>query len=203
MTRSRGITVLTPLLCFAAGALFIAPSLRAESTSSSPSRAAGGESAALSAFRDVASVLTSPRCLNCHLNGDSPLQGDQHEPHNMNVKRGADGRGTPAMRCTNCHQSTNVDSAHAPPGAPDWRLPAADTPMAWLGLSTGALCRTLKDPAKNGRRSASALLEHVTEDRTVNWAWNPGIGRSAPPLSHQRFVDTFKEWVDGGAPCEP
>jgi hypothetical protein len=157
----------------------------------------------LSAFRAVASVLTSPRCLNCHLEGQSPLQGDDGRPHNMNVRRGDDGRGSPAMRCTNCHQSTNVEFAHAPPGAPDWRLPAANSPMAWRGLSTGDLCRTLKDLSKNGGRSLSSLLEHVTADQIVNWGWNPGSGRTMPPLSHQQFVDKFREWVDSGAPCEP
>ncbi len=157
----------------------------------------------LSAFRDVASVLTSPRCLNCHIEGQSPLQGDDGRSHNMNVRRGDDGRGSPAMRCTNCHQSTNVEFAHAPPGVPDWRLPAAKSPMAWRGLSTGDLCRTLKDPSKNGNRSLSSLLEHVTSDQIVNWGWNPGPGRTTPPLSHQQFVDKFHEWVDAGAPCEP
>ena len=43
----------------------------------------------LRAFAVVASVLTSPRCLNCHVPGDSPLQGDMGTPHNMNVRRGA------------------------------------------------------------------------------------------------------------------
>lgn len=156
----------------------------------------------LSAFRAVASVLTSPRCLNCHLEGQSPLQGDDGRPHNMNVRRGDDGRGSPAMRCTNCHQSTNVEFAHAPPGALDWRLPPANSPMAWRGLSTGDLCRTLKDLSKNGGRSLSSLLEHVTSDQIVNWGWNPGSGRTLPPLSHQQFVDTFREWVESRAPCE-
>jgi len=158
--------------------------------------------AGVSAFRDVASVLTSPRCLNCHIPGESPLQGDEGRPHNMNVKRGEDGRGSPAMRCTNCHQSTNSDLAHAPPGAPDWRLPDAKTPLAWHGLSTGDLCRTLKDPTKNGNRDLTALGEHVTSDKFVNWAWNPGVGRSTPPLSHQQFVDKFTQWTNSGAPCQ-
>src|SRR2546427_251449 len=59
------------------------------------------------AFTEVATVLTHPRCLNCHVPGDSPLQGDEGRPHDMNVRRAADGRGTPAARCTNCHQAAN------------------------------------------------------------------------------------------------
>src|SRR5450631_3145182 len=74
------------------------------------------------AFRDVASVLTSPRCLNCHVLGDSPLQGDDNHVHKMMVARGTDGRGTPAMRCSGCHQDSNVSASHAPPGVPEWRV---------------------------------------------------------------------------------
>jgi hypothetical protein len=164
---------------------------------------AGSSAAGLTAFRDVVSVLVSPRCLNCHVAEQGPMQGDDSQPHNMNVKRGIDGRGSPAMRCTNCHQSTNSDFAHGPPGAPDWRLPEAKTPMAWQGLSAGELCRSLKDPAKNGGRSLPSLLEHVNSDQIVNWGWNPGIGRSTPPLSHPQFVEKFKQWTESGAPCEP
>ncbi len=188
-----------PVVC-----LLSASSLKADSTAGSAGQQKSSSNAvAQSAFRDVASVLSSPRCLNCHVAGQSPLQGDNSQPHNMNVKRSADGRGTPAMRCTNCHQSTNSEFAHAPPGAPDWRLPGAKTPMAWQGLSTGELCHTLKDRSKNGDRSLSALLEHVKSDKIVNWGWNPGAGRTTPPLTHQQFVDKFSAWVGSGAPCEP
>jgi hypothetical protein len=153
------------------------------------------------AFAAVASVLTSPRCANCHIPGDSPLQGDESTPHNMNVKRGPDGRGTPAMRCANCHQNENSFAAHAPPGAPNWRLPPPSTPMAWQGLSTGELCRTLKDPARNGGRSLAQLVDHVETERLVLWAWNPGPGRTLPPLSHDQFVERVKQWIATGAAC--
>jgi len=163
----------------------------------------GGAQAAqsLRAFAVVAAVLTSPRCLNCHVTGDSPLQGDSGTPHNMNVKRGADGRGTPAMRCTNCHQDQNSAQLHAPPGRPDWRLPPPTTRMAWQGLSVGEICRALKDPATNGGKTAAQLIEHVREDRIVNWGWDPGPGRSAPPVSHEEFVAQVTAWLQNGAAC--
>lgn len=83
------------------------------------------------AFGAMATVLTSPRCLNCHIPGDAPLHGDESKPHKeLNIKRGPDGRGTPAMRCSNCHQSENSTTLHAPPGAPDWQLPPPSMPMA-------------------------------------------------------------------------
>ena len=156
--------------------------------------------ASLRAFRGVASVLTSPRCINCHVPDDGPRQGDDNHAHAMNVKRGTDGKGSAALHCSACHQSENSKTLHGPPGAADWQLPPAKTPMAWRGLSTGELCRTLKDPAKNGNRSLQDLIPHM-DTSLVRWAWNPGPGRSVPPLSHDDFVSRLKEWIDTGAAC--
>lgn len=154
----------------------------------------------LRAFRAVASVLTSPRCINCHVPGDGPLQGDDNHPHAMNVKRGVDGKGSPALHCFACHQTENSKILHGPPGAADWQLPPLRTPMAWRGLSTGELCRTLKDPAKNGNRSLQDLVPHM-DTSLVRWAWNPGPERSVPPLSHDEFVLRLREWIETGAAC--
>jgi hypothetical protein len=153
------------------------------------------------AFREIASVLTSPRCLNCHVSGDAPLQGDDNRIHNMMVARGPDGKGTPAMRCTNCHRESNVITPHGPPGTPEWRMPGAAIPMAWQSLTTRQLCRALRDPATNGNRSLADLVEHVTADKIVNWGWSPGPGRSVPPLSHQQFVSAVSTWAAAGGPC--
>lgn len=154
----------------------------------------------LQAFRAVASVLTSPRCLNCHSPSDGPLQGDDNHPHAMNVRRGVDGKGSPALRCRACHQKENTNALHGPPGAADWQLPPPKTPMAWKGLSTGELCGTLKDPTKNGNRSLQDLIPHM-DTSLVRWAWNPGPGRTVPPLSHDEFVSRLKEWIETGAAC--
>lgn len=154
----------------------------------------------LRAFREVASVLTSPRCLNCHVPDDGPLQGDDNHPHSMNVKRGTDGKGSAALHCLACHQTENAKLLHGPPGAADWHLPPPKTPMAWKGLSTGELCRTLKDPVKNGNRSLQDLVVHM-DTSLVRWAWNPGPGRTLPPLSHDEFVSSLKEWIETGAAC--
>ena len=161
---------------------------------------AGNNEKSLQAFRAVASVLTSPRCLNCHSSHDGPLQGDDNHPHAMNVKRGMDGKGAAALRCFACHQTENGKAPHAPPGAADWQLPPAKTPMAWKGLALGDLCRTVKDPAKNGNRSLQDLIPHM-DTSLVRWAWNPGPGRTVPPLSHDEFVSRLKEWIETGAAC--
>jgi hypothetical protein len=156
---------------------------------------------ALAAFRDVTAVLASPRCVNCHIAGDSPLQGDDGQPHVMRIKRGADGRGTPAVRCQACHQSQNIAADHAPPGAEGWRLPPPNARMAWQGLSPSALCRNLNDPRKTGGRTLAQLVRHVSGDHLVQWGFQPGPGRTVPPLSHEAFVAAFQTWADAGGPC--
>ncbi|MPZ21158.1 MAG: hypothetical protein GEV06_25155 [Luteitalea sp.] len=153
------------------------------------------------AFEPIATVLSSARCANCHISGAAPLQGDDGRPHTMLVRRGLDGRGTPVMRCTNCHQDVSAPVLHAPPGAPDWRLPPPSTPMAWKGLSVGDLCRRLIDPSQNGNRRAQDLLEHLRHDPLVLSGWSPGPGRTLPPVSHDAFVKAFATWIDLGAVC--
>src|SRR5215510_15679666 len=75
------------------------------------------------AFQKAAAVLRHPRCINCHIPGDSPLFGSKGEVHAMRVKRGTDGGGTAVMRCETCHQETNAEVVHGPTGAKEWRLP--------------------------------------------------------------------------------
>ena len=152
-------------------------------------------------FQNVVLVLESPRCVNCHTDLDAPLQGDNGLLHSMNVKRGLDGRGTPAMRCANCHQSSNSNLEHGPPGVSGWRLPPAGEPMAWKGVSARIVCQNLKNPSDNGNRDLSALLQHVTNDPLVRWGWAPGPGRTLPPLSHAEFVQQFRKWIESGAYC--
>ena len=45
-------------------------------------------------FADIAKILQHPRCLNCHVAGDTPKQGDDRHDHLPPVKRGPDGRGS-------------------------------------------------------------------------------------------------------------
>jgi hypothetical protein len=146
-------------------------------------------------------VLQSPRCGNCHAAGERPLIGDDGRVHPMNVKRAADGRGTVAMRCSSCHAASNAPDPNAPPGAPDWRLPPEATPMVFVGAGLAELCRTLKDPAANGGKDLAGLARHTREDPLVLWGWEPGEGRTTPPLSHAEFTRRFDAWVKAGAPC--
>jgi hypothetical protein len=146
-------------------------------------------------------MLQSPRCQNCHIPGDAPLQGDLGKVHAMDVKRGEDGRGKTDLRCTDCHQSKNGSLPHTPPGAVDWRLPSPSTPMVFIKLSANELCSNLKNPAKNGGKTPGQLIDHISKDRLVLWGWAPGPGRKKPPVSHKEFAAAFSKWVRAGMPC--
>jgi hypothetical protein len=177
----------------------LAVALAAYRRSSTPDRAR-----ALAAFSTVQQVLQHPRCQNCHIPGDAPLQFDAGLPHTMAVARGPAGRGAPGLPCATCHGESNPPASygpHAPPGAPHWGLPSPDHKMAWIGLSPGALCEMIKDKQRNGGRDFAALITHVSEDKLVLWGWNPGGERSPVSVPHNEFVAKFKEWAAAGGPC--
>lgn len=150
------------------------------------------------AFMQVYAVLISPRCMNCHPAGDVPLQGDDSHLHAMSPQRGKDGKGINAMKCANCHQATNMPGLHTPPGSPNWHLPPADMKMVFEGRTPHELAKQLMDPQQNGHKSKEQLLAHAT-DALVLAAWNPGEGRSLPPISHEAFSKAWVTWIKHGA----
>lgn len=159
------------------------------------------DATAIAAFQSIVPVLRHPRCMNCHSSGDFPRQGDDHHPHAMNVRRGPDGKGVTAQKCSTCHQEQNVAGLNMPPGAHDWELPPADMPMIWEGRTDRQVCELLKDPKQNGHRTELAqLVEHV-QAPLVAWGWNPGEGRTAVPGTHAEFVAKVKQWADAGGAC--
>jgi hypothetical protein len=161
-------------------------------------------SRALAAFSTIRAVLQHPRCQNCHIPGDAPLQFDDGRRHTQNVMRGPEGKGAAGLPCATCHGAANLPASygeHMPPGAPDWHLPPPDRKMVFIGLSAGDLCATIKDPLRNGGRNLDALLTHVSSDKLVLWGWNPGLGRAPVSVPHDAFVAQFKIWLAGGAPC--
>lgn len=152
------------------------------------------------AFVEVAKVLQSPRCANCHPPDDRPRQGDQMKPHAQNISRKSVDAG---VACSTCHQDRNSEEtiglAGGPPGAPHWGLPPAN--QVFMGRTLSALCAQLKDPATNGNKTLAQLHDHVANDALVKWGWKPGGKRSLPPLSHDKFVAAFKTWVDSDGAC--
>jgi hypothetical protein len=168
------------------------------SGSSQSQTQATGHAESLAAWEKIVAVLQHPRCLNCH-QPDSPLQGDMRRPHIPHVVRGPDNHGVGAMRCGNCHNEMGNNVTSRTPGAPHWAL--APVSMLWQGLSTAELCRRLKDPALNGKRSPEALIEHMEGDPLVGWGWNPGPALEPVPIPHTAFVELMKVWVAGGMAC--
>lgn len=194
-TSSRLVALSGAALALTAGIALV--SLAAPS--SSDSKADG-----LAAFETVRAVLQHPRCQNCHIPGDAPLQLDDGRAHTLGVLRGPDGKGAPGLPCTTCHAAANPPAsygAHMPPGAPSWALPPPEHKMVFIGLASGELCRRLKDQRNNGGKNLEALVQHVSSDPLVLWGWNPGVGRRPVSIPHDRFVAKFKQWVAAGAPC--
>jgi hypothetical protein len=162
----------------------------------------------LAAWEQVYSVLTSPRCINCHTATNYPQQGDDRHRHFANVVRGPEGKGVPGLNCISCHQQVNADSTGVPGGA-NWHL--APLSMRWQDandkpLSSGAVCRSVLDRSKNHGLDGPGLLKHHQEEPLVLWAWNPGHRtdgsmRTLPPLTHAEFVAATRQWVEAGTPC--
>jgi len=150
------------------------------------------------AFMGVYKVLMSPRCMNCHPSGDVPLQGDDSHLHVMFPKRGIEGTGVYAMKCANCHQPVNTAGLNTPPGNPKWHLPPANMKMVFQGKTAHQLAKQLIDRKQNGNKSMEQLIEHAS-DTLVRWAWNPGEGRTLPPMSHTEFKKAWVTWLTKGA----
>ncbi len=149
------------------------------------------------AFMDVYKVLMSPRCMNCHPAGDKPLQGDDSRVHIMNVRRGKDGTGIYAAKCSNCHQPTNVPGIHTPPGNPKWQLPPANMKMVFQGKTPRQLALQIMNYNQNGHKNKKQLLEHA-RDTLVKAGWTMGEGRKPPPLTYDEFVVAWDTWINKG-----
>lgn len=154
--------------------------------------------ASVKAFMDVYRVLMSPRCMNCHPSGDVPLQGDDSHIHTMLPRRGKDGKGVYAMKCSNCHQPTSMEGLHKPPGHPDWHLPPASMKMVFQGRTPEQLAKQLVNPKTNGGKTMKQLIEHA-DDGLVRIGWEMGEGRPAPPMSHAEFKKAWITWIEKGA----
>lgn len=199
--HSRTRRRLLPILILIASCVMVSPA-----QNSNPK--AASEEAGLAAWQQVYSVLTHPRCVNCHTSTAHPEQGDDRHRHLFNVVRGPEGKGVPGFNCATCHQSANANSTGVP-GAPNWHL--APLSMKWQDdddniFSSATLCRSLTDHAKNGSRDGAAILRHHEEEPLVLWAFQPGrrrdgTERSLPPLTHEQFVAATRAWVNAGTPC--
>lgn len=208
MLRNRAAGLLISAFSCAFGTSMIVSSALGQARDARHSTASRAQG--LAAWEQVYSVLTHPRCINCHTATDYPQQGDGRQRHFANVVRGPKGEGVPGLNCASCHQETNADSTGVP-GAHNWHL--APPSMAWQDrndqpLSSARVCRVLTDRSKNHDMDGPALLKHHAEDKLVGWAWEPGrdisgAQRTLPPLSRPEFSEATRRWVEAGMPCPP
>ncbi len=159
------------------------------------------EEASRRAFLAAYPVFAHPRCVNCHPQGDRPLQGDAGQPHAQRVKRGPQGLGQYAVKCAACHQTQNLVGAHLPPGAPNWHLPPPQMKMIFEGRTPRELCLQLKDPVRNGGKNLGQVLTHVKDDPLVGWGFSPGEGRTPVPGTRAEFATQMAAWAEQGAVC--
>jgi hypothetical protein len=162
----------------------------------------------LAAWQKIYSVLTHPRCINCHTATNYPQQGDDRHRHQFNVVRGPEGKGVPALNCATCHQEANADSTGVP-GAHNWHL--APLSMKWQDahdniLPSAEVCKSVTDRSKNDNLDGAGLLKHHRTEPLVLWAFQSshrrdGTVRTLPPLTHDEFVAATKTWVEAKTPC--
>jgi hypothetical protein len=208
MPRLRAAGLLLAAALFASGSWVIVSGALGQTRGARP--AAAGRTEGLAAWEQVYTVLTHPRCINCHTATNYPQQGDDRHRHVANVVRGSHNTGVPGLNCASCHQESNADSTGVP-GGHNWHL--APLSMKWQDtndrpLSSAELCRTVTDRTKNMNMDGPKLLKHHEEEPLVLWAWNPGrrpdgSQRATPPLSHEEFVAATRRWVEAGTPCPP
>jgi hypothetical protein len=155
--------------------------------------------ASVAAFKQIASVMRSARCMNCHTSTDFPRQGEHGRRHDQLVMRGADGNGQAPMLCIACHQESNSPDGYVP-GAPEWHQ--APQAMSWdRARGDKDLCEGLLDLKRNGNRLAKGIVIHMMNDPLVQWAWTPGRARTLPPLGQDEFHALLQRWETSGAAC--
>lgn len=154
------------------------------------------EADGLKAFGDIYAVVTHPRCMNCHPDGDRPLHTDDSVPHAFNVTRFTPLKG---VQCSTCHAPTPVGLGRppAPPADPIWSL--APKQMVFENRTPKQLCEQLKDPDINGGRGFVDTTAHVANDHLLMTSWHSG--REPPPISHPELVKRFETWGKAGGPC--
>lgn len=163
------------------------------------------------AWTRIHTVLSHPRCLNCHVGPDNiPLWTTTTSAptriHGMHINAGDSRIGVETLPCKTCHQTSTRPNAvpHAAPHTGmDWQL--APVEFQWVGRSSAEICAQLRDPDRNGGRDAADLIEHITHDAEVigfiTWSFDPGSGREPAPGSLQAHLEDMATWTAAGMPC--
>lgn len=201
-------------LIFAAGLAF-APLALAEGghgldLSNLPGAGTVARENGLAAWNKIHTVLTHPRCLNCHVGADNvPRWGTKAAPdriHGMAINAGISRIGAETLSCKTCHQNStrpNTVPHAAPHTGMDWRL--APVEFQWTDRKSAEICAQMRDPARNGGRDAAGLIEHIRHDAEVigfiAWSFAPGAGRDPAPGSLQAHLEDMAVWTAAGMPC--
>lgn len=208
VVNALGVAVAALLVSAASRMATIQGAERPQSTAPASSQARRAEG--LEAWGRIYSVLSHPRCINCHTATNYPQQGDDRHRHQFNVVRGREDRGAAGFTCAACHQGSNADSTGVP-GAHNWQL--APLSMRWQDqndriLPSSVVCKAVTDQSRNHHLDGPGLLKHHEDEALVRWAFQPGrrsdgAERSLPPLTHEQFVAATRAWVEAGSPCPP
>lgn len=159
----------------------------------------------LKSWDRIYQVASHPRCANCHVgqSGRPMWSGPSYgkaRPHGMNIHAGASRIGAETLMCNTCHGQQNSELPHGAPGvAAAWQL--APIEADWFGKSSLEICEQLRDPARNGDRTALDLAKHLDHDLILHWAWHPGGNREPAPFSLQEHVNDILQWGAAGMPC--
>ncbi|WP_300035466.1 hypothetical protein [uncultured Roseobacter sp.] len=162
----------------------------------------------LAAWDRIFEVVSHPRCSNCHTGpSDRPMWSGpsygQTRVHGMNVRAGESRIGAEYIPCRTCHvtaENARNETPHAAPQVADaWRL--APVEAHWFGQSSETICEQLRDPERNGDRTAEELAEHLDHDVILHWAWTPGGTREPAPYSLEIHIRDLRIWGNAGQPC--
>jgi hypothetical protein len=164
--------------------------------------------AGAAAWARIYSVVSHPRCSNCHV-GDSGRPGwddlgyGAQRLHGMNIVADESRVGAQSIPCRTCHigATGKNDVPHAAPQVDDaWRLPPVE--LAWRGKSSAEICNQLRNPQVNGGLDIAELIAHVRVSIFVSYGFNPGVDRVAAPGSVAELAGSLAIWGTAGMPCE-
>lgn len=170
-----------------------------------------GEAEGLAAWERILSVVSHPRCVNCHVDesGVPMWSGPSYgatRPHGMAIRAGESRVGAEYIPCAVCHvdlPGANTVPHAAPHTGGIWMLAPAE--FAWFGRDGAEICAQMRDPARNGGRDGAGLVEHILHDAEIaafiTWGFAPGGGREPAPGTMQGHLEDMALWVAAGMPC--
>jgi hypothetical protein len=209
MTINLRIPVILAV-CFGLASLALAEGEHGLDLSALPEAGSVAPADGLAAWDSIHTVLSHPRCLNCHVGADNVLLwGTVEAPdriHGMAINAGESRIGAETLSCNACHQTStrpNTVPHAAPHTGMNWRL--APVAFQWTDRTGAEICAQMRDPDRNGGRDEAGLIEHILHDAElfgfITWSFDPGAGREPAPGSLQAHLEDMAVWTAAGMPC--